>query len=288
MGSPEAATAAISDANAQARSDLPFSDTADFDATTKGFIAALDTAVITDDNGKPVWDCAEFDFLAEDCPPTANPSLWRQSELVARHGLYEVTDRICQIRGLDLSNMTLIEGDTGVIVIDPLISAETAAAGLALYREHRGDKPVTAVIYTHSHIDHFGGVKGVTTQESVDAGDCVIVAPSGMVEHAVAENVYAGTAMGRRAAYMYGAALPRGPQGAIGAGLGQSTSTGTPTLILPTLDITTTGQTETIDGVEIEFQLTPGTEAPAEMNFYFPQMRALCMAENATHTLHTC
>ncbi|MGC5246041.1 alkyl/aryl-sulfatase [Gordonia sp. DT219] len=276
----------ISRANDQLRSTLPFGDTADQTAADRGFVAALDSPIIPDADGTAVWDCAEFSFLGDDCPPTANPSLWRQSGLVAKHGLYEVTDRIYQIRGFDLSNMTIVEGDTGVIVIDPLISQETSAAGLALYRRHRGDRPVVAVIYTHSHIDHFGGVKGVTTQEAVDAGDCVVLAPAGMVEHAVAENVYAGTAMGRRSAYMYGAALPRGPRGAIGAGLGQSTSTGTATLIVPTRDISVTGHTETLDGVQIEFQLTPGTEAPAEMNFYFPQMRALCMAENATHTLH--
>ncbi|MYR08139.1 MBL fold metallo-hydrolase [Gordonia sp. SID5947] len=286
MGSPQEATPTVADANSAARSTLPFDNTIDLENASRGLIATLESAVITGADGNPVWDCGEFGFLTESCPPTANPSLWRQSELVARHGLFEVTERVYQLRGLDLSNMTVIEGDTGVIIIDPLISAETAAAGLKLYRDQRGDRPVKAVIYTHSHIDHFGGVKGVTTQEAVDAGECAIVAPAGMVEHAVAENVYAGTAMGRRAAYMYGAALPRGPQGAVGAGLGQSTSTGHAGLILPTIDISETGHTETIDGVTIEFQMTPGTEAPAEMNFYFPQMRALCMAENATHTLH--
>lgn len=286
MTTPLDATTAIADSNGRKAAELPFSDERDFAATTRGFIGALDSPVITDANGKPVWNCEEFDFLDGECPPTANPSLWRQGALVAKHGLYEITDRIYQIRGFDLSNMTIVEGDTGVIIIDPLISQETAAAGLALYRKHRGDKPVKSVIYSHCHIDHFGGVKGVTTNAAVDAGECSIIAPAGMVEHAVSENVYAGTAMARRAAYMYGAVLPRGAQGAIGAGLGQSTSTGLATLIFPTIDITETGHIETVDGVEIEFQMTPGTEAPAEMNFYFPQMRALCMAENATHTLH--
>ncbi|MDY6808496.1 MAG: alkyl sulfatase dimerization domain-containing protein [Actinomycetota bacterium] len=286
MGSSREASQAVAAANSEARTTLPFGDTRDVDGAGRGLIAKLEPPLISDAEGTIVWDCDEFGFLGEECPPTANPSLWRQSGLVSQQGLFEIADHIYQLRGLDLSNMTVIEGDEGVIIIDPLISAETAAAGLQLYREHRGDRSVKAVIYTHSHIDHFGGVKGVTTQEAVDAGECVIVAPVGMVEHAVAENVYAGTAMGRRAAYMYGAALPRGPQGAVGAGLGQSTSTGTATLILPTLNITSTGQTETLDGVTVEFQMTPGTEAPAEMNFYFPQMRALCMAENATHTLH--
>ena len=197
-------------------------------------------------------------------------SLWRQSTLVARQGLFEVTGGIYQVRDYDLSNMSIIEADTGVIVIDPLISAETAAAALALYRKHRGDRPVVAVIHTHSHVDHFGGVKGVVSQDDVDAGKVQIIAPEGFVEHAISENVYAGTAMGRRAGYMYGAALSRGPEGGLGAGLGQTTSTGTVTLITPTVTITATGQELTVDGVRIIFQMAPGTEAPAEMHFYFP------------------
>ncbi len=272
--------------HAEALNGLPFDDSQDFADAQRGFIAALDPAVVKNSDGVVVWDSTSFAFLDEDCPETVHPSLWRQSRLCAMQGLYEVTAGIYQIRGLDLSNMTLVEGDTGVIVIDPLISAETAAAGLALYREQRGDRPVVGVIFSHSHIDHFGGVKGVTTEEDVAAGRCPILAPVGFVEHAVSENVYAGTAMGRRAAYMYGAALPRGPLGAVGSGLGPTTSTGMPTLITPTVDVDHTGQTETIDGVRIEFQMTPGTEAPSEMNFFFPDRRALCMAENATHTLH--
>ena len=197
-----------------------------------------------------------------------------------------MVEGIYQVRGLDLSNISFIEGDTGVIVIDPLISTETAAAALALYRAHRGDRPVVAVIYTHSHVDHFGGVLGVTNQADVDAGKVVVIAPEDFTEHAVQENVYAGTAMARRAAYMYGTVLARGPQGQVGCGLGQNTSVGEVALIVPTLDIRTTGETHTIDGVEIEFQMAPGTEAPAEMHFYFPKFRALCMAENATHNLH--
>ncbi|WP_227983344.1 alkyl/aryl-sulfatase [Nocardia spumae] len=265
---------------------LPFGDEQDFEDARRGFVAALEPGVVRNAAGDTVWDSDGYAFLDEDCPATVHPSLWRQSRLCAMQGLFEVTEGIYQIRGLDLSNMTLVEGSTGVIVIDPLISEETAAAGLALYRAHRGDRPVTAVIYTHSHIDHFGGVKGVTTAEQVAAGKCPILAPVGFVEHAVEENVYAGTAMARRAAYMYGAALPRGPRGAVGAGLGPTTSTGTPTLITPTVNITHTGQSEVVDGVRIDFQMTPGTEAPSEMNFHFPERRALCMAENATHTLH--
>ncbi|WP_433604224.1 alkyl/aryl-sulfatase [Prescottella agglutinans] len=286
MTSQSDVTKTVQARHTEALNVLPFDDSQDFADAERGFIAALDPAVVTNSDGAVVWDSTSFAFLDEDCPETVHPSLWRQSRLCAMQGLYEVTAGIYQIRGLDLSNMTLVEGDTGVIVIDPLISAETAAAGLALYREQRGDRPVVGVIFSHSHIDHFGGVKGVTTEEDVAAGRCPILAPVGFVEHAVSENVYAGTAMGRRAAYMYGAALPRGPLGAVGAGLGPTTSTGMPTLITPTVDVDHTGQTETIDGVRIEFQMTPGTEAPSEMNFFFPDRRALCMAENATHTLH--
>lgn len=286
MSGQNSATDSIRQGNDSLLTRLPFDDSQDFADAERGFVAALAPGIVKNDAGEVIWDSDGYAFLDEDCPATVNPSLWRQSKLCAMQGLYEVTDGIYQIRGLDLSNMTLVEGETGVIVIDPLISAETAAAGLALYREHRGERPVTGVIYSHSHIDHFGGVKGVTTQEAVDAGNCPIIAPVGFTEHAVEENVYAGTAMARRAAYMYGAALPRGPLGAVGAGLGPTTSTGTPTLISPTVYIDHTGQTVTVDGVQIEFQMTPGTEAPSEMNFYFPARRALCMAENATHTLH--
>ena len=233
-----------------------------------------------------MWESDSYAFLSGDAPTSVNPSLWRQSTLVAKQGLYEVVEGLYQVRGLDLSNITFVEGDEGVIVIDPLISTETAAAALALYRQHRGERAVTAVIYTHSHVDHFGGVFGVASQADVDAGRIQVIAPEGFTGHAVAENVYAGTAMGRRAGYMYGAALARGPEGQVGAGLGQTTSTGELGLIVPTLDIRETGETHVVDGVEIEFQMAPGTEAPAEMHFYFPRYRALCMAENATHTLH--
>lgn len=268
------------------RATLPLSDTRDVEDAARGFLGKLDPCVVHAEDGRVVWDNDSYAFLQGEAPDTVNPSLWRQSGLVAVQGLFEVVEGIYQVRGLDLSNVTFVEGDTGVIVIDPLISTETAAAALALYREHRGDRPVTGVIYTHSHADHFGGVKGVTTQEDVDAGRVPVLAPEGFVEHAVAENVYAGTAMSRRAAYMYGAALPRGAAGQLGAGLGQTTSVGTITLIAPTLEITHTGQEEVVDGVRIIFQMAPGTEAPSEMHFYFPQRRALCMAENATHTLH--
>ena len=237
-------------------------------------------------DGTVVWDNDSYAFLSGEAPHTVHPSLWRQSQLNSMQGLYEVVAGIYQVRGFDLSNVTFVEGDTGVIVIDPLTCVETARAAFELYRQHRGERKVRAVIYTHSHADHFGGVKGVTTQEEVDSGRVAVIAPEGFTMHAVAENVHAGTAMARRAAYMFGAALDRGPEGQVGAGLGQTVSTGELTLIVPTIDITSTGQTLTVDGVEIEFQLAPGTEAPAEMHFYFPRYRALCMAENANHTLH--
>ena len=260
--------------------DLPFHDRTDFDDAERGFLGSLDPCVVRDATGRVVWDNDAYAFLDGACPDTAHPSLWRQGQLVAKQGLYEVCDGIYQVRGLDLSNMTLVEGDTGVIVIDPLVSKETAAAALALYRTHRGDRPVTAVIYTHAHVDHFGGVHGVLESP------VPILAPEGFTESAVAENVYAGVAMARRAVYMYGAALEKGPAGQIGCGLGMVNSTGTIGLVPPTVDITRTGQVEVLDGIRIVFQLTPGTECPAEMNFYFPHRRALCMAENATRNLH--
>jgi alkyl sulfatase BDS1-like metallo-beta-lactamase superfamily hydrolase len=279
-------TPTITDRQRTMREQLPFSDEHDVEAVDRGFIASLDPGVVTDAEGRTVWDNDSYDFLRGEAPDSVNPSLWRQSGLVARQGLYEVVPGIYQVRGLDLSNISFVEGRSGVIVIDPLISAETAAAALGLYREHRGDQPVVAVVYTHSHIDHFGGVKGVTSQEDVDAGRCQVIAPAGLVEEAVSENVYAGTAMSRRAGYMYGAALPRGVHGQVGAGLGQTTSSGSVTLIVPTVDITTTGEELVVDGVRMVFQMAPGTEAPAEMHFHFPDLRALCMAENSTHTLH--
>lgn len=280
------ATEAIRAQQRELSEKLPFGDTRDVEATDRGFIAAFEPGVVQRDDGAEAWDANEFAFITGDAPDTVNPSLWRQSTLVSKQGLYEVVEGIYQVRGLDLSNISFVEGDTGVIVIDPLISKETAAAALGLYRAHRGDRPVVAVIFTHSHIDHFGGVLGIVGAEEVHAGGVQVIAPVGFVAEAVAENVYAGTAMARRAGYMYGAALERGPKGAVGAGLGQSTSKGSAGILVPTLEIRTTGETHTIDGVEIEFQMAPGTEAPAEMHFLFPQHRALCMAENATHNLH--
>ncbi|MFH8616946.1 alkyl/aryl-sulfatase [Streptomyces sp. NPDC017979] len=283
---PKGAEPSIARQQADLQDRLPFSDAQDFEDAARGLIARRTPNVVTGADGSPVWDGDGYAFLVDDAPATVNPSLWRESQLVVQQGLFEVVEGIYQVRGFDLSNVTFVEGERGVVVIDPLISVETAAAALALYREHRGDRPVTGVVYTHSHVDHFGGVKGVTTAEDVAAGRVPVLAPEGFLEHAVSENVYAGTAMGRRAAYMYGASLARGPRGQVGAGLGQTTSTGTVTLIPPTVDVTTTGQQEVIDGVRMVFQMAPDSEAPAEMLIHFPDHRALCTAEDATHTLH--
>ena len=260
--------------------ELNFDDRADFDDAERGFVASVKEPVIKAADGRVVWDCSRYDFMQGDCPPTANPSLWRQGQLAAKHGLFEVTTGIYQVRGLDLSNMTIVETDSGIIVIDPLMSNETAEAAVALYRSQRGDRPIKAAIITHSHADHYGGIAAVADASTP------IYAPAGFLEHAVSENVYAGPAMTRRAAYIYAMDLPVGPAGQIGCGLGMATSNGTVSLMAPTVDVTRTGQEATIDGVRIVFQITPGTEAPAEMNFFFPDHRALCMAENATHTLH--
>jgi alkyl sulfatase BDS1-like metallo-beta-lactamase superfamily hydrolase len=265
---------------------LPMDDERDFVDARRGFLGALDPGVVRGPDGRVVWDNDSYGFLSGDAPPTVNPSLWRQSSLTAIQGLFEVAPGIYQARGLDLSNISFVEGDRGVIVIDPLISTETAAAALALYRTHRGDRPVTGLVYTHSHVDHFGGARGVMTAEDMANGAVPVLAPAGFVAHAVSENVYAGPAMARRAGYMYGAALPRGPQGQVGAGLGQTNSTGTVTVIAPTVEISRTGQEETVDGVRMVFQMAPGSEAPAEMHLYFPGRHALCIAENATHNLH--
>lgn len=274
--------------------DAPDDGTGDADRATRGFVAAHPTGVIERD-GRPIWDTGRYDFLRDspEAPDSVHPSLWRQARLNCVHGLFEVRapdadgrGGVWQARGYDLSNITFIAGDTGWIVIDPLTAAETAAAGLALANEHLGERPVVAVIYTHSHIDHFGGVEGVTTAEDVAAGRCQVLAPAGFLQEAVSENVIAGPAMVRRAMYMYGPLLPVGPEGQVDAGLGKATPLGTVGLIPPTEEIHETGAERVLDGVRIVFQLTPGTEAPAEMNFHFPDLRLLCMAENCTHTMH--
>jgi alkyl sulfatase BDS1-like metallo-beta-lactamase superfamily hydrolase len=261
-------------------------DERDLEEARRGLVAPFDPPVVEGEGGRVVWDLRSYDFLDGDAPDTVHPSLWRQSGLNRIAGLFELAPGVYQLRGFDLSNMHVIEGEEGIVVVDPLVSAETAAAALALYREHRGDRPVTALLYTHSHVDHFGGAKGVVSGEDVEAGRVPVIAPAGFLHHAVSENVFAGTAMGRRAGYMYGALLERGPRGQVGAGLGQTTSLGTITLIPPTVEIAATGQEETIDGVRFVFQLTPEAEAPAAMCFHLPERRALCVADNAVCAMH--
>ena len=272
---PKDATQFTKDRHAAAIESLPLADRQDFDDAERGFIGSLPDAAIEGPGGRPAWNLAPYAFLDSDTPPpTVHPSLWRQAQLNMRHGLFQIADRIYQVRGLDLSNMDIIEGDTGLIVIDPLISAECAKAGLELYFQHRPKKPVVAVLYTHSHIDHFGGAKGVISPDAAASGKVKVIAPEGFLEHAVSENVLAGNAMIRRATYMYGPLLSRGPRGQVDAGLGKNISTGTVTLIPPNDIVRETGETRTIDGVKMEFQMAQGTEAPAEMIIHFPQFRA--------------
>jgi alkyl sulfatase BDS1-like metallo-beta-lactamase superfamily hydrolase len=284
---PKDAQPATKLANAAVLNELDFSDRQDFEDAQRGLVAAPANAVLKDGEGNVVWDLQAYDFLkSNDAPATVNPSLWRQARINMAAGLFKVVDRVFQVRGLDLSNMTIIEGDKGVILIDPLVSAETARAGLDLYYEHRGKRPVVAVIHTHSHIDHFAGVKGVVDEVDVKAGKTIILAPEGFLEAAVSENVTAGTAMSRRSAYWYGMVLPRGERGQVDAGLGKGVSHGRVTLIPPTDTITKTGEKRLIDGVNMVFHMTPDTEAPAEMMIWFPQFKVFNSAELACHTLH--
>lgn len=275
------ATEATKAAQAAIAGRLPRDDGKDFELARRGFLGTIPNAEVAG-----AWSQAPFGFLDGERPDTVNPSLWRQARLNAIHGLFEVAPGIYQVRGFDISNITFIEGDHGYVVIDPLTSAQPAAAALKLMREHRGDKPVTGVIYTHSHVDHYGGIRGVLSDEEIAAGAVPIVAPEGFLQAAVSENVLLGNAMGRRATYMYGALLPRDARGHVDSGLGKAVSMGAVGLVPPTDSITTTGERRTIDGVEIVFQVTPDTEAPAEMNFFFPRHGALCMAENCSCHLH--
>jgi alkyl sulfatase BDS1-like metallo-beta-lactamase superfamily hydrolase len=266
---------------------LPFSDRADFDDAKRGFIATLPDGVIAGPGSRPAFDTKPYGFLQNDAvPATVNPSLWRQAQLNAIHGLFEVTNRVYQVRGLDIANLTIIEADNGLILIDPLLSNETSKAALELYLKNRPAKPVIAVIYSHSHADHFGGGKGVMSEHDAASGKVKVIAPDGFMEHAVAENVIAGNAMGRRAQYQFGSALPVGEKAQIDTGLGKALSRGTISLIPPNDLIRQSYETRSIDGVEIEFHLVPGSEAPAEMILYFPQFKLLDMAEDATHNMH--
>ncbi len=269
------------------RSTLRFDDGQDFEDAARGFIATLPEVECTHADGRVVYSLRDYAFLSHaEAPDTVNPSLWRQARLNMHNGLFRVCERIYQVRGFDISNMTIIEGDRGIIVIDPLISTETAAAALALYSAHRGKRPVTAVIYSHSHVDHFGGVRGVVDAADVAAGNVAILAPDRFMEEVTKENVLAGTPMLRRAMFQFGGTLPKGPRGQVDAGLGKVTSRGTVTLIAPTQTIKQPLEELRIDGIDIVFQLTPDTEAPCEMHMFYPALRALNLAENATHNLH--
>ncbi|HTJ94370.1 MAG TPA: alkyl sulfatase dimerization domain-containing protein [Pararobbsia sp.] len=288
MAAPDDATPATAAQNRQVQDMLPFGDTRDFDDARRGFIADLPASTIADASGRAVIDLGAYDFLKTDqaAPDTVNPSLWRQSQLLDIRGLFKVVDGIYQVRNIDLANITFVRGRTGWIVIDPLTSVETARAALELVNAKVARLPVSAVIYTHSHVDHFAGVRGIVDEKDVRSGKIPVIAPAGFMEEAVSENVFAGNAMSRRASYMYGNLLPKGPKGNVGGGLGITTAAGTMTLIEPSQYVTQTGQTLTIDGIEAVFLMAPGSEAPAEMLFYFPQYKALDLAENATHTLH--
>lgn len=274
----------VSDAHEQAEAQLDFSDRRDFERASQGYLGTLDDLPIMGPDGQPVpsFDPDSLAFLEGERPDTVHPALWRQSRLNAMHGLFKVTDGIYQVRGFDLSNISFIEGDTGWIVVDPLITRETAAAALRLINETLGERPVSAIIFTHSHIDHYGGVRGILPTDR----DVPIIAPANFVVESVSENVLAGNAMSRRASYMFGGLLPKGPDAMVGAGLGPGISNGTPGIVAPTIEITTDFETHIIDGVEMEFMLTLGAEAPSEFMFYLPKSRAFMQAEIINHTLH--
>ncbi len=274
--------------NQKVLKELPFDNQQDFEDVNRGFIAPLpNKGIIENANGQIIWNLKTYDFLENpSAPDSVNPSLWRQGRLLCRAGLFQVADRIYQVRGIDLSNMTIIEGKKGLIVIDPLVSVETARAALDLYYQHRPKRPVKTVIYTHSHIDHFGGVRGIITQEEVQKGAVKIFAPQGFTQAALDESIMIGNAMARRASYMYGNLLKPGVDGQVTSGLGLTTSIGEISLILPTDFIVKTGEKKTIDGVRFVFISAPNSEAPAEMLFYLPDLKALCAAEDATHTMH--
>jgi alkyl sulfatase BDS1-like metallo-beta-lactamase superfamily hydrolase len=284
---PKAPEPATLKANADLAKTLPFANREDFDDAMRGFIGTTPDALVPGAGPRPVWTTKPDDFLKQnDAADSVNPSLWRQAQLNAIHGLFEVTERVYQVRGFDISNMTIIEGDTSLIIVDTLLASEAARTALELYYQHRPKKPVGTVIYSHSHGDHYGGVKGVINEADVAAGKVQVLAPAGFMEAVASESVMAGTAMSRRAQYQFGALLPPGPRGHVDTGLGKKVAIGTVTLIAPTGTIDRTMEKRVIDGVEIVFQLAPGSEAPSEMLMYFPQFRLLDMAEDITHNMH--
>jgi|TARA_B110000261_G_scaffold157350_1_gene192289 alkyl sulfatase BDS1-like metallo-beta-lactamase superfamily hydrolase len=286
--SPKPATEATKKINQGFFNKLDFTDRRSFDNAKKGFIATLNPITIAHDSGsRAAFDLEGLSFLNDEPAETVNPSLWRQAQLNAlNHGLYEVVPGIYQIRSFDIANMTLIKSDSGWIIIDPLTSTEASRTGLALANKELGERPVVAVIITHSHADHFAGILGVMSHEDAESGKVAMIAPEHFVNEALSENVLAGNVMSRRATYMYGNLLPSSPTGFVTTGLGAALSMGNTGFIIPNDLIKETGETRHIDGVDIEFQMTPGSEAPAEMVFYFPQFKALCMSEITSHHLH--
>jgi alkyl sulfatase BDS1-like metallo-beta-lactamase superfamily hydrolase len=270
------------------RSSLPFDDQRDFEESRRGFIAEPDSRQILAANGSVVWDMTRYDFLLEDTDfDSIHPSLQRQATLNMNFGLYEVVpDFIYQVRGFDLANMTIVRGESGWILFDVLLTSQTAAAALRLVNEQLGELPVRAVVYSHSHIDHFGGVRGVISEQEVQSGAVQVIAPSGFMEEAIAENVYAGNAMSRRAGLQYGRGIPSGPFGQVDSAIGKALAAGTTGLIAPTMVIEDSYEEHVIDGVRMVFQNTPGTEAPAEMNTWFPDQKVFWAAENITATIH--
>lgn len=266
--------------------NLDFADSTDFINANRGFIATLEDPIIRNLDDKPVRDLRNYDFIKDASPASVNPSLWRQSALNSIHGLFEVTEGIYQIRGFDLANMTFVASDNGWIVIDPLTAAESSAAGLALVEKQLGKRPIKAIIFTHSHIDHFGGIRGIVSPSEISSGAIELIAPDGFYEHALSENVIAGNAMLRRALYMYGILITKGPEGMVGSGLGQDNTRGTNGVLKPSRTVINSSETLIIDGLQIDFENTPGAEAPSEMMFYFPKYKAFCQAEEINHTLH--
>lgn len=285
--------------NSALYTQLDFADTQEAAFATKGLIDAPETLELKDADGHVVWSQSAYGFLEdyEKAPDSVNPSLWENTKNNHAYGLFEVTDGIYQVRGYDMANLTVIESDNGWIVFDPLMSVECTEAAMQLVEKNLGKRSVVAVIISHPHIDHFGGIKGVMTadqaadpnqslEQQLASGKIPIIVPEGFEEHAISENVYVGQAMGRRATYQYGVYLDPSVTGTLGIGIGMGQSVGSISYISPTFEITYTGERHTIDGVSMEFQLTPGTEAPAEMNTWFPEKKALWMAENCTSTLH--
>ncbi|MCC6480022.1 alkyl/aryl-sulfatase [Sphingorhabdus sp.] len=280
-----ASEATIAAQKAQAAA-LPEDDSRDAEFAQRGFVATRADPVITAKDGRTVWNLDSYRWMQGEAPATVNPSLWRHMKILRQHGLYKVTDNIWQVRGFDVSNMTVIKGQTGWILIDPLTTRETAAAALELVNKELGTRPVTGLIYSHSHGDHFGGARGVTSEADIKAGKVAIVAPEHFIEETASENIMAGAAMSRRGNFQFGTGLTPGPQGQMGSGIGIGVSRGEITLLTPTDTILKTGDRRTIDGVELEFQMVPETEAPAEMNVYVPAARTFLAAEIATCSLH--